>query len=331
MGGRLAFDLEEISHDPQSLDEGGFWAVTTTFEGEWTCARFRTIINSNFPFSNSQWQGISGEWESTFSQSDYENCVDQIREEISQGSVYQVNACRELSAQLSQEPLVGLMAQLLKSNPAPYASYLKLPKIEIVSASPELFFELKDRGVRSGPIKGTQTLDFAGGEKDFGSKDIAENIMIVDLIRNDLGRICETGSISVPQLLKIQDHPGLSHLVSFIEGRIRLGISWVDISAALLPPGSVSGAPKLSAVSTIKKLEARDRGPYCGALGWVENDSALLSVAIRIFWNNGDGLLRFGTGAGITWSSDARQEWLETELKAARLISIAQGRKSSTW
>ena len=100
---------------------------------------------------------------------------------------------------------------------------------------------------------------------------------------------------------------------------------WSQISAALLPPGSVSGAPKSTAITTIEDLEGQPRGPYCGALGWSQGNQALLSVAIRIFWNEGDGLLRFGTGAGITWESDPLQEWEETQLKAERLTAIAGG------
>ena len=160
---------------------------------------------------------------------------------------------------------------------------------------------------------------------EFGIKDIAENIMIVDLIRNDLGRICQPGTVTVPRLLVTETHPGLTHLVSDVSGTLLHDVNWSQISAALLPPGSVSGAPKSTAITTIEDLEGQPRGPYCGALGWSQGNQALLSVAIRIFWNEGDGLLRFGTGAGITWESDPLQEWEETQLKAERLTAIAGG------
>lgn len=323
MGDRLAFDLQEISHNPASLELPGFWAVTTTFEGRWTCARFGQVTTAPFPVSRTAWKAIEGPWQSTFSRDGYMNYVASIREKIAGGAVYQVNACRELSAGFGGDSLAGLMESMLKSNPAPFASYLRLPEIEIASASPELFLQRQDGEIVSGPIKGTKSVEER--DDDFGSKDVAENIMIVDLIRNDFGRICQSGSITVPRLLQSQNHPGLSHLVSFIKGRLRDGLSWPEMFEALLPPGSVSGAPKLSALSTIEEHERRDRGPYCGALGWVEGGEALLSVAIRIFWTNRDGFLRFGTGAGITWGSDAQQEWEETELKAARLLAIARG------
>ena len=323
MGDYLAYDLEEISHDPAALENSGFWAVFTTFEGEWTCARFAHQVLAPLPLAAHAWQPISAHWKSSCSEKEYVGYVEAIQKKIAEGWVYQVNACRQVSAPMLEESLLPLMHEILKKNPAPFASFLRLPHIEIASASPELFLKREGSIVTSAPIKGTKLP--GADEIPFGSKDTAENIMIVDLIRNDLGRICQTGSIAVPILLETQPHPGLSHLVSHVEGRLREGILWRDISSALLPPGSVSGAPKSSAISTIKDLESLDRGPYCGALGWVEGSNALLSLAIRIFWHANDGILRFGTGAGITWGSDPRGEWEETELKAKRLIGIASG------
>lgn len=323
MGGRLAYDLQEISHDPSALDGPGFWAVTATFEGEWTCARFGRVVDSALPVSKELWRPVGNSWKTSIAKAKYLEYVHKIREQISQGWVYQVNACRELSTRFLGRSLLPLMNQILEYNPAPFASYLRLPQIEIASASPELFLKRQGRTVTSAPIKGTKPPE--QDEFEFGNKDKAENIMIVDLIRNDLGRICETGSVHVPRLLETQSHPGLSHLVSYVEGSLRDGITWAEISAALLPPGSVSGAPKSSAVKTITDLEGQARGSYCGPLGWVENGDALLSLAIRIFWTTHDGYLRFGTGAGITWGSDPDAEWEETELKARRLVAIANG------
>ncbi len=323
MGGRLAYGLEEISHDPSSLDTPGFWAAFSTFEGEWTCARFAHVVAGSLPEINEDWQPIASAWKSSLSESEYVDYVKEIQNQIAQGWVYQVNACRQVSAPVSDQSLLPLMHAMLLKNPAPFASFLRLSNIEIASASPELFLKKEGLHVTSAPIKGTK---LPGSDQiPFGSKDTAENIMIVDLIRNDLGRICQTGSVSVPRLLETQPHPGLSHLVSYVEGSLRDGITWQDISDGLLPPGSVSGAPKSSAVSTIQNLEGASRGPYCGALGWVEDHNALFSLAIRIFWSEKDGMLRFGTGAGITWGSDPDDEWEETELKARRLVAIANG------
>jgi para-aminobenzoate synthetase component 1 len=139
-----------------------------------------------------------------------------------------------------------------------------------------------------------------------------------------LGRIGEAGSIEVSDLFRHEKHPGITHLVSDVEGRLKDGISWSQILQATMPPGSVSGAPKSAALSIIEENEGL-RGPYCGTLGWIHGDRAELSVAIRTFWTTGDDVLRFGTGAGITWGSDPVAEWEETQLKARHLISIAGG------
>jgi para-aminobenzoate synthetase component 1 len=316
MGGRLATDLVEISHDPSCLDDGDFWAVSTTFEGAFTAAKFTTVVDADFP--DASWDPVTSEWKSFPNQEEYISYVERIRELIAQGWVYQVNACRRLATDDSNSNLRGLFKGILNSNPAPWASYLEIPDLNIASASPELFLQRSGSRVKTSPIKGTQLL----GSSEFGTKDQSENIMIVDLMRNDLGMICESGTVEVSRLLYSQDHPGLQHLVSDVEGDLVAGISWRSILESISPPGSVSGAPKSSAVSVIAENE-KPRGPYCGILGWVQGDQAQLSVAIRIFWK--DEKINFGTGAGITFSSQSQAEWEETELKAARLIKIAAG------
>jgi len=316
MGGRLATDLIEISDDPSCLDDGDFWAVSTTFEGGFTAAKFATVIDADFP--EAPWAPIDSQWQSVPNKQGYISYVERIRELIAQGWVYQVNACRQLTTENSNPNLQGLFRSILHNNPAPYASYFELPGLNIASASPELFLERSGKRVKTSPIKGTQVL----GSEDFGIKDQSENIMIVDLMRNDLGMICQSGSVEVTQLLYSQDHPGLQHLVSDVEGDLIQGIGWKAILNAVSPPGSVSGAPKSSALSVIAEYE-KPRGPYCGILGWVKGDQAKLSVAIRIFWK--EEKIHFGTGAGITFSSQSVAEWEETELKAARLIKIAAG------
>lgn len=316
MNGRLARGLVEISNNPSCLDDGAFWAVTTTFEGEFTAAKFAMVEDSDF--GNYPWIPLQGSWASSLSQGEYMEYVENIRSQVAEGWVYQVNACRRLNNPTSVESLKGLFSKILVENPAPWASYLEIPGMNIASASPELFLLRDGSNVTTSPIKGTLPVH----DDKFGFKDQAENIMIVDLMRNDLGQICESGSIEVTRLLASEAHPGLNHLVSDIQGRLLPDITWAQIFSALLPPGSVSGAPKSSAVKVIEANE-KSRGPYCGALGWVQGTKSQLSVAIRTFWKD-DGI-KFGTGAGITWNSDARAEWEETQLKANRLISIAGG------
>ena len=321
MGGRFAHSLIEESDDLSRLDDGNFWAVSISYEGKVRLARFQVDIESPFPFDSAQWNGAVSKWHSSLEQKEYCGYVEAIRQAIASGWVYQVNACRVLSAAFSGQELASLFSKILQENPAPYASYLSLPGIQIASASPELFLRRKGGKLITSPIKGTQELAVHG----FGKKDQSENVMIVDLMRNDLGQICQPGSVEVAELLRSEEHPGLRHLVSDVVGTLKKDLRWSEILNSLLPAGSISGAPKSSALKVISQYEPVPRGPYCGILGWIKGDSAELSVAIRTFWNTKDGQLRFGTGAGITWGSEPRAEWEETQLKARKLISIAGG------
>jgi para-aminobenzoate synthetase component 1 len=321
MGGRFAHSLVEVSHDLSRLDDGNFWAVSISFEGQVHLARFAENYAADFPLEGTQWQMLSHNWKSSLDQSAYCEYVANIRESIAAGWVYQVNACRTLTSPFHGDEIASLFTKLLAQNPAPYASYLSVPDLQIASASPELFLRRDGDRVITSPIKGTQELSASG----FGNKDQSENVMIVDLMRNDLGQICSPGSVDVAELLRSEDHPGLRHLVSDVVGTLKENLTWEEILPALLPAGSISGAPKSSAMKVITENEPVPRGPYCGILGWVQGDKCELSVAIRTFWNAKDGQLRFGTGAGITWGSDPLAEWEETQLKARKLISIAGG------
>ncbi|WP_354645134.1 chorismate-binding protein [Kitasatospora camelliae] len=330
-GGRLATGLREVTSDPAALDGSGFWAVAYDFEGRLTCARFDEVRPDPAPPRTDGWLGPRPDaWETSLDRAGYVAGVRRIREHIAAGEVYQANLCRVLSAPLPDpgladiDALTGLLAH---GNPAPYAGTIRLPEhgVEIATASPELYLRRQDRTVLSGPIKGTGRT-----EDDLLEKDHAENVMIVDLVRNDLGRVCETGSVTVPDLCVVEKHPGLVHLVSTVQGTLRAGAGWPGLLDATFPPGSVTGAPKSSALRIIDALETAPRGPYCGAIGWVDADrgEGELAVGIRTFWidrSSGAPVLRFGTGAGITWGSDPDREWDETELKAARLVAIASG------
>jgi len=259
-------------------------------------------------------------------ESGYRKAVDRIRTYIAAGQVYQANLCRIMEARLpdpAAADVVGLAGLLARGNPAPYAAVVRLPAhgVNIASASPELFLRRDGDTVASSPIKGT-----GATAADLLPKDQAENVMIVDLVRNDLGRVSSPGSVTVPVLCAVEHHPGLVHLVSTVQGRLQPGAGWAELFAATFPPGSVTGAPKSSALRIIRELEPVPRGPYCGAVGVVDADrrSGVLAVGIRTFWTVEDRVC-FGTGAGITWGSDPAREWMETELKAARLLSVAQG------
>ncbi|WP_420312255.1 chorismate-binding protein [Streptomyces sp. YS-B37] len=327
-GGRVATGLLDVTSDPAALESTGFWAVAADFEGRLTCARFRDVREEPVPAPvPGAWQGPATDaWISSLDRPAYTAGVRRIREHIAAGEVYQANLCRVLSAPVAPDADVdALTALLARGNPAPYAGTIRLPDhaVEIATASPELFLRRTGRVVESGPIKGTGRT-----EADLLEKDFAENVMIVDLVRNDLGRVCATGTVSVPDLCVVEKHPGLVHLVSTVRGELPAHTGWPELLASAFPPGSVTGAPKSSALRIIDALETAPRGPYCGGVGWVDADRGVgeLAVGIRTFWvDRADGMLRFGTGAGITWGSDPEGEWRETELKASRLLAVASG------
>lgn len=337
-GNFMATNFVEATTDINRLDDKGWWAVTQTFEGEFQAFRFSDLQLLDLDKLASLGHDLIhnpvalDSWTSSMSESEYVAAVESIRQDIARGWVYQANLCRVLSAPIDTSlNVVALWKLLSEHNPAPYLSALQVPAscsglesdVRIVSASPELFLSRKAQTLRSSPIKGTARV-----ASELLEKDQTENIMIVDLVRNDLGQVCEPGSVKVVDLLRLEQHPGLVHLVSDVEGILPEQVGWNEVLAALTPPGSVSGAPKSSALEVIQRLENGSRGIYCGGFGWVDADSksAELAVGIRTFWqeatDDGD-ILRFGTGAGITWASDPVGEWQETELKAKRLLSVS--------
>jgi len=331
----------DVARNPEALARGGFWVVVATFEGAvdaWRFARVEHHDGSTEPLSGRAWRGPdSAAWETSLDEAAYRDGVERIRNDIREGDVYQVNLCRVLSASLPATPpgpdAVALAERLASGNPARYAARIVIPArgampgAWVVSASPERFLSVDGDTVHSSPIKGTA----APGEPML-PKDEAENIMITDLIRNDLARVARPGTVAVPELLALHAHPGLTHLQSTVRITLAEEFDWTEamwgaILAGTFPPGSVSGAPKSSALRIITREEPVARGPYCGAIGWVDADAkrAELAVGIRTFWwdDASQGTLRFGTGAGITWGSEPQAEWAETQLKARRLIALA--------
>jgi para-aminobenzoate synthetase component 1 len=341
-GSRLARQVVEITDDIGCLDRGGFWAVVMTFEGKVTCVRFGQVSSSRrtappradpAPRQGGQppaWAPLAGAWSSSLDQTAYLLGVRQIRERIASGEVYQVCLCRVISHPLADDADLASLERLVsRGNPAPYASRIHVPEagLDVLSASPEAFLIRRPGRIESRPIKGT-----APTMSTMLAKDYAENVMITDLVRNDLSAVCRPGTVSVDALCAPENHPGLTHLVTTISGEVRPDLGWADVLSATFPPGSVSGAPKSSALRVIADLETVPRGPYCGAIGWVDADTgqAQLAVGIRTFWADRDAdgqrWLRLGTGGAITWGSDPAREWAETELKSARLLGLASGR-----
>jgi len=253
--------------------------------------------------------------------------VAQIHGLLAAGECYQVNLTRRLTFDAAPDPYALFLA-LTRLNPAPHAAVCvfgdALPGVAVVSASPELFLRVDGRSVETRPIKGTAT---DAAILRASEKDRAENVMIVDLARNDLGRVCEYGSVAVPALFAIESHPGLAHLVSTVRGRLRPGVGLDGLIRATFPPASVTGAPKPRVLQAIEDLEPVRRGVYCGALGWVDNTRSRveLAVAIRTF-TIAAGRTHLGVGGGIVADSCAHDEWIETELKGARLLHAAGAR-----
>ncbi|MFP8886139.1 chorismate-binding protein [Streptomyces mangrovi] len=337
-GGLVATDLRDVTSDPAALDSTGWWAVVASFEGRLVCARFGDVRPAPVPRPRpGRWHGPgAGAWTSSLDRAAYTAGVRRIREHIAAGEVYQANLCRVLTAPLPDPAAADpdeLTALLARGNPAPHAGTVRLPAhgVEIATASPELYLARRGRTVESRPIKGTGRT-----AADLLDKDHAENVMIVDLVRNDLGRVSATGSVTVPALCAVEPHPGLVHLVSTVRGELAPGAGWAELLEHTFPPGSVTGAPKSSALRVIRSLETAPRGPYCGGIGWVDADRGTgeLAVGIRTFWIDraapGGPALCFGTGAGITWGSDPEREWEETELKAERLLTVASGEYAKT-
>lgn len=335
---RRPVEVVDVRADPAALARPGWWAVVGEFGGRVRAWRFDDVergARARVMSAAVPWTGPSPQaWTSSLDRESYVAAVRTVREHVREGDVYQANLCRVLAAPLPDEPEALALARVLDAgNPAPYSGGVHVPGggpdgVWVVTASPELYLRVDGDVVTSGPIKGT-----APTVAGLGDKDRAENVMITDLVRNDLQQVCAPGSVEVTRLLGVERHPGLVHLVSTVQGRLAGDVRgerlWGPLLDATYPPGSVSGAPKSSALRLIDALEPVDRGPYCGAVGWVHvapdgRTRAELAVGIRTFWW-GDGVLRFGTGAGITWGSDPRAEWAETELKAARLVALASG------
>jgi para-aminobenzoate synthetase component 1 len=276
-----------------------------------------------------------GRWSSSLDRPAFEARVDAIVELLRAGECYQVNLTRRLTRAGRTDP-AALYASLVAAHDAPHLGMLRLDlsptavrptdgsppsEVAVVCASPELFLRRAGRSVETRPIKGTAS------DADVlrrSAKDHAENLMIVDLARNDLGRVCEPGSIGVPARFEVESHPGLHHLVSTVRGTLRDDVGLGALIAATFPPASVTGAPKPRVLQAIEELEPVRRGVYCGAFGWVdtERDEAELAVAIRTFTVFPD-RTELGVGAGIVADSSPEAEWHETELKARRLLAIA--------
>lgn len=266
---------------------------------------------------------------SNFTGQSYQMAVENIIEHICAGDIFQANLSQSFDGRfLKPYAPFDLYRRLRALSPAPFSGFLQFADWALLSSSPERFLETDGRTISARPIKGTRPrqsrpdADAAEAAQLLASpKDRAENIMIVDLLRNDLARICEDRSIAVPDLCILESHSQVHHLVSTIAGRLRADASVIDILRASFPGGSITGAPKIRAMEIIAQYEGAPRGPYCGSLGYIGFDGRLdLNILIRSLVMAQDAF-RFQVGGGITARSEPAREFRETLDKAAGLLA----------
>ena len=265
---------------------------------------------------------VVGPWAATWKAEEYAAAVERVRAAIARGDVYQVNLVQHLSAPFAGDPdaLAASFAGLEPLVPEPFVA----DGWAIVSASPELFLSRRGRRVRTMPIKGTRPAGGAG-ELAASEKDAAEHVMIVDLERNDLARVCEPGSIRWPELMDAQPLAGVEHMVSTVEGTLRDGVGLAELLEATFPGGSVTGAPKIAAVDLIAELEPVGRGASMGALGRIYGNGDLeLALTIRTFAIAED-RIHLWVGGGVVWDSDPAEEVEESWTKARPLFDAMAG------
>lgn len=262
---------------------------------------------------------------------EYTDRVHRIQGLIEAGDIYQANLTMRFQARTRLTPL-GLYRRLRQANPSSHAAFLSWNDTSILCSSPELFLDLRNRQVITRPIKGTrprstdQTIDQAHRvELIHSEKDRAELAMIVDVLRNDLGRVCEFGTVQVHQAGNLETHATVFHKVATITGRLAHGKNWADLLRASFPGGSVTGAPKIRAMQIINELEPTRRGVYCGSIGWIGLDDSLgLNIAIRTMIQHGD-VVHIHAGGGIVADSVAEMEYEELLAKAEGMFLALGG------
>ena len=286
---------------------------------------------------SSQGQAVSSE-EGDGRERWHASAVEKAREAIAAGRLYQLCLTFPLRFAPPEDP-AALFAWLMSQHPVDHGAWLHLPGrgdrpgLELLSASPERFFALRGREVTARPMKGTrritpETAEALMRELASSSKDRAENVMIADLVRNDLGRVCVAGSVRAESLWEVERYASVAQMTSTITGELRSGLDVFDVFAAAFPPGSMTGAPKIEACRMIHELESGPRGLYGGAIGWLDpSGDASFSVVIRTLQISGDEA-RWDIGGGIVHDSTAEGEWAEAQAKSAPLRGLRDGRSS---
>ncbi len=275
---------------------------------------------------------VGGSWEPETTQAQHQARIEAAIEAIRRGDIYQANITQKFTAQIPADAdSYRLYLRLRAGAPGPFGAFINAGNgFHILSASPERFLALSTQGdVETRPIKGTRPRGATPGEDaalaqelQTSGKDRAENLMIVDLLRNDLARVCVPGSIEVPVLCGLESFPAVHHLVSVVTGQLREDASAVDLLRAAFPGGSITGAPKIKAMEVIHDLEPGARGPYCGAIAWLGFDGAMdSSIVIRTLVRNGTTLIA-QAGGGIVADSNPAREYEESVIKVKPLLNV---------
>ncbi|KKO46081.1 aminodeoxychorismate synthase [Arsukibacterium ikkense] len=267
-------------------------------------------------------------WQANLSQQHYNQRFAQIQQHLLSGNCYQINLAQRFSAAYQGDEWQAYLA-LRDANAAPFSAFIRLEQGAVLSISPERFLQLKNRQVETKPIKGTRPrhsnpeLDKqAAVQLQQAEKDRAENVMIVDLLRNDLGKVCSVGSVEVPQLFAIESFPAVHHLVSTVTGTLASHYSACDLLRGAFPGGSITGAPKVAAMQIIEQLEPHRRSVYCGAIGYINNNGDMdTNIAIRTLVGS-DGVMHCWAGGGIVADSEAQSEYQETLDKVNKILPV---------
>lgn len=268
---------------------------------------------------------VTSDLESNFTKEDYCKAIEEVKDYIQAGDIYQANLSQRFSVEFEGDPWL-LYKRLRSINPAPFAAYLNFDDVVVISSSPERFLKVEGDRIETRPIKGTRPRGSTAEEDQkladelmSSDKDRAEHVMIVDLERNDLGRVCEYGTVKVSEFEILESYPTVHHMVSTVEGRLREGVDQVDILKATFPGGSITGAPKVRSMEIIDELEPTKRSVYTGAIGYLSfNGNLDLNIAIRTILLK-DGRAHYQVGGGIVADSDPKQEYQETLDKGRAL------------
>jgi para-aminobenzoate synthetase component 1 len=266
--------------------------------------------------------------QSNMTEESYSQAFDKIKYYLKEGDCYQINLTQRFVSPCVGKPWIAYQT-LRKINAAPFSAYLNTPQVQILSSSPERFLKVHQRMVETKPIKGTRPRKANAAENQQqiddlknSDKDRAENVMIVDLLRNDISKSCEAGSVRVPKLFDIETYTTVHHLVSTVTGVLAKTQHALDLLRSCFPGGSITGAPKIRAMEIIEELEPNRRGVYCGSIGYIGFDGNMdTNIAIRTLVHS-DGTIRFWAGGGIVNDSVMAAEYQESFDKAAALLQV---------